>query len=150
MDTIPIPNDFKEFLKLLNERKVKYLLVGGYAVGFHAYPRPTGNLAIWISAKRGNIRVVLALLAKFGFRPEKGIEERMVEKDTVLRMEYPPVRIEVMTHCSGVEFADCHERGIVALFDDVEVTLIDRADLLTNKKASGRPKDLNDLENLPE
>jgi hypothetical protein len=149
MDTIPTPNDFKEFLKLLNERTVKYLVVGGYAVGYHGYPRPTGDLDIWVSNDRENVRAVISLLAEFGFESSDDIEDRMVKRNTVLRMGFPPVRIEVMTHCSGVDFEDCYRRRIKALFDDVEVSLIDRPDLLINKKASGRLKDLNDLENLP-
>lgn len=146
---IRLPEDFREFLKLLKENKVEYLLVGGYAVGFYGYPRPTGDMDIWISNKRENAEKVNLVLNEFGFSsPELSAELFMLEK-SIVRMGVPPFKLEIITFIDGVEFEKCFSEKTTAEIDGVEVNLISLENLKTNKKASGRLKDLNDLENLP-
>ena len=146
MVTIKLPPDFKEFLKLLNSNKVEYLLIGGYAVGYHGYPRPTGDMDIWIARTRDNAQRVVEALAEFGFTCPA---ELLLQENQLVRMGVPPFRIEILTTIDGVEFSDCYPARLQTLLDDAEVSLIGLSDLKVNKKASGRSKDITDLENLP-
>lgn len=143
---ILLPPDFREFLQLLNSHKVKYLLVGGYAVGYYGYPRATADMDIWVATDAENVEKVLTALAEFGFTE---VDPKLFAKEKqVLRMGVPPLRIELLTGISGAEFDDCYSRRAVVNLG-VEVNLISLEDLKTNKAASGRYKDLNDLEHLP-
>lgn len=146
---IPIPPDFKEFLKLLNARGVKYLVIGGYAVSIHGYPRPTGDLDVWVATDKDNAGLLVDTLKQFGFDvPE--LKPALLYKDQqTLRMGIPPVRIEVISDISGVEFSTCYERRQTADLDGVPVSVISLSDLRINKKAAGRSKDLVDCEKLP-
>lgn len=147
MDTTLLPPDFKEFLQLLNSHRVRYLLVGGYAVGFYGYPRATADMDVWVATDSENVGSVLAALDEFGFA---GVAPEVFSKDKqVLRMGVPPLRIELLTGVSGVEFEDCYPQRTVVNLGGVEVNLIGLEDLKVNKAASGRHKDLNDLEHLP-
>ena len=145
---LPLPQDFKEFLVLLNSEKIEYLLVGGYAVSFHGYPRPTGDLDIWVAMNPDNATKLVSALNKFGFAGVGANEELFLTPGRVVRMGVPPVRIEVLNSISGVDFAACRVRRIHAVIDGVPVPLISREDLLINKRAAGRDKDLNDLKHL--
>jgi hypothetical protein len=145
---IQLPPDFKEFLKLLNEHQVEYLLVGGHAVGFHGYPRPTGDLDIWIAVNLENAQRMVNVLQAFGFALPQLSPELFLDTKNMVRMGVPPVRIEILTEISGVVFEHCYARRITATVEDIAVNFINEDDLKINKKASGRNKDLNDLENL--
>ena len=147
MATTLLPPDFKEFLQLLNSHGVEYLLVGGYAVGYYGYPRATADMDIWVSIEPANVEKVLRALAAFGFAEVSA--EIFLKEDRVIRMGVPPLRIELITGASGVTFIECYEKRTVAVLDDLKVNLIGLDDLKLNKKASGRYKDLNDLEHLP-
>ena len=147
MDTILLPPDFREFLRLLSSHKVRYLLVGGYAVGYYGYPRATADMDIWVATDSENVGKVIAALAEFGFT---GVGPELFAKEQqVLRMGAPPLRIELLTGISGVKFEECYAQRAVANLGGVEVNLIGLEHLKTNKAASGRYKDLNDLEHLP-
>jgi hypothetical protein len=128
---------------------VEYLVVGGYAVAFHGFPRPTGDLDVWIAVHPNNVDRVLEVLREFGFG-SSGLSTRLFEKPgAVIRMGVPPVRIEVQTRISGVAFEECYLQRIVGELDGESVNLIDLEHLKVNKRAAGRSKDLADLENLP-
>jgi predicted nucleotidyltransferase len=144
----PLPRDFKEFLLLLNSEKIDYMLVGGYAVSYHGYPRPTGDLDVWIAMDRSNAERVVKALAKFGFGDAGATPDLFLAPGKVVRMGNPPVRIEIISSISGVDFAPCRSRRIDAVLDGVPVHVIALADLVANKRAAGRPKDLNDLSHL--
>jgi predicted nucleotidyltransferase len=146
MATILLPHDFKEFLKLLNSHGVEYLLIGGYAVNYHGYPRATGDMDVWIAIDRTNADRVAAVLREFGF--VQATPEPLTQPDTVIRMGVPPMRIEVLTSISGVDFASAFGNRIVAELDGIPVNVIDREDLKVNKRASGQLKDLADLQAL--
>lgn len=148
MATVNLPPDFKEFLKLLNAHQVEYMLIGGYAVAYHGYPRATADMDIWISTHPENVVKILAALKEFGFDLPELTPELFQKEDQIIRMGVPPVRIEIMTGISGVIFAECYAARVVDVLDEVEVNLIDLAHLKINKKAAGRHKDLDDLENL--
>jgi hypothetical protein len=149
MEKLPLPPDFKDFLQLLHSEQVEYLLVGGYAVAQYGYPRTTGDLDVWIAASEGNSKKVATVLQKFGFSAVSVSAEMFSKPDQVIRMGVPPICIDVITGASGVEFGACYARRIRQVIDGVDVTIIHLDDLKQNKKASGRAKDLNDLENLP-
>lgn len=148
MATIQIPSDFKEFLQLLNIHKVEYLLIGGYAVGYYGYPRATGDMDVWIAIHPDNARRIVAALKEFGFPLSEKDASLFLQEKKVTRMGVPPLRLEILTTISGVTFAECYAQRQIDVIDGVEVSLIRLDDLRKNKKASGRNKDLNDLENL--
>jgi hypothetical protein len=149
MDSIILHPDFKDFLKLLNSQNVKYLVVGGYAVGYHGYPRATGDMDIWIAVNPDNARKIKRVFCDFGMDSTQVSEDLFLEKDKIIRMGNPPVRIEVITGASGVNFSECYSRREVINIDGTPINFISIEDLKKNKKASGRHKDLADLENLP-
>lgn len=149
MAMIQLPPDFKEFLKLLNKHKVEYLLVGGYAVGYHGYPRATADMDIWIAINPINAKKIVTSLNEFGFEAPELTTDLFLEENKVIRMGVPPVRLEIITSISGVDFDSCYRQKNQGNIDGIEVNIIDLDNLRKNKKASGRYKDLNDLENLP-
>lgn len=146
---LELPNDFKEFLRLLRAHGVEYLLIGGWAVGYHGYPRFTDDLDIWIALAPANADRVVKTLSDFGFDVAE-LSTDLFLKDQIVRMGIEPVRIEVMTSISGVKFDECYRERLETTLDGVPVSLINLHHLKISKKASGRLKDLADLENLPE
>lgn len=148
MATIQLPPDFKEFLKLLNSENVEYLLIGGYAVGHYGYPRATGDMDVWIAVSPTNAAAMVRVLRQFGFRADSVSAQSFLAENKVIRIGVPPVRIDVITRVEGVEFGQCFGNRAVAQLDGVEVNLINLDDLRINKRAMGRPKDLDDLEHL--
>ena len=146
---LELPQDFKEFLNLLRVNRVEYLLIGAYAVGYHGYPRATKDLDIWIASTHENATRIVTALNEFGFGTPELTTELLLRPNNILRMGEEPMRIEILNWASGVNFDDCYRERIVDILDGVEVTLIGLNHLKTNKKASGRLKDLADLEELP-
>lgn len=148
MDTA-LPLDFKEFLNLLNAKAVDYLLIGGYAVSYHGYPRATNDIDVWIAVTPENALRMVIVLQEFGFATPELSTALFLKENSIVRMGIPPMRIEVVTGISGVSFAECYTERVVGVIDGVAVNIINLHHLKVNKKASGRYKDLNDLENLP-
>jgi hypothetical protein len=122
------------------------LLIGGYAVGYYGYPRPTGDMDIWIARTAENANKVVDALQEFGFTCTT---ELLLEQKKVVRMGVPPFRLEILTTISGVDFPTCYAKRLQVVLDEIEVSLISLLHLKLNKKASGRSKDITDLENLP-
>ena len=149
MGTIHLPQDFKEFFQSFNQHEVEYLLVGGYAVGYHGYPRATMDIDVWVASTPENARRVVAALEDFGFSGQVLVEGLFLESDNVVRMGLPPMRIEIMTSISGVDFKDAYDQRIEDTLDGVPVKLISLDHLKANKIAAARTKDLADLEELP-
>jgi len=135
-------------LRLLNSENVEYLVVGGYAVAFHGYPRATGDLDIWIETSPVNADRVRRVLREFGFSQELVASAPLSVPDQIIRIGNPPLRIELLTTVSGVDFHTCHRRRETRVLDTTDVFLISREDLLVNKRAAGRAKDIADLEEL--
>ena len=130
-----LPEDFHDFLQLLKKNEVQFLVVGGWAVGLHGYPTEE------------NVGKLTASLQAFGV--SHGVPNSFFfERGNVFRIGRIPVKIEVLTSISGVEFADCYSRRTSVTIDSLEIPFISLEDLRTNKKASGRPKDLADLDAL--
>ncbi len=146
---IVLPPDFKEFLKILNHKKIKYLLIGGYAVGYHGYPRATNDMDIFISRDVETANQMVSALKAFGFDIPQLKNELFLKENNIVRMGIPPMRIEILNTISGVAFEDCYSQKIIEEIDGIQISIIDLEHLKINKKASGRYKDLDDFENLP-
>lgn len=146
---IPLPQDFLDFLKCLNEQRVDYLLIGGYAVVYHGYPRYTGDMDIWVARNDENAGRVVKAIEQFGFDVPASWRQMLAEPDSLLRMGVPPMRIELLTTIDGVDFEACRPNAVAETVAGVVVPVISLEDLKKNKTASGRAKDLADLENLP-
>lgn len=143
-----LSKDFKELLELLNAHKVEYLVVGGYAVVFHGYPRFTGVLDIWVNPTEENAGKVLKAIQEFGFGSLGLSLNDFYNIDSVVQMGYSPCRIDIMTSVSGIEFIESYKNKEVKEIDGIEIPIINLSDLIKNKKATGRFKDLDDIENL--
>jgi len=144
-----LPDDFREFLRLLNDADVRYLLIGGYAVGYHGYPRATADMDIWVAIAPDNAVKLVDVFHRFGMQDPRLTPALFQERGKIVRMGVPPMRIEILNEIDGVSFGDCYAARVVAEIDGQEVHLISRRHLRINKLASGRHKDLDDLEHLP-
>jgi hypothetical protein len=133
---------------LLNEHDVKYLLVGGWAVGYYGYVRATADMDVWVASERDNAERLVQALREFGFDVAELNAELFLVENRVIRMGVPPIRIEVLTSISGVEFEQCYAERVVERWDEIEVSIISLPRLKQNKQASGRLKDRVDLEHL--
>jgi len=140
--------DFKEFIELLNKNKVEYLVVGGYAVGFHGYPRYTGDIDVWIKADNKNAEKMVSVLNEFGFGSSNIKKENFLKLDNIIQLGNPPFRIDIIMYIDGVTFDECYENRTCTMIDQFEINFIGYNELIKNKKASGRDKDLLDLKNL--
>jgi len=140
--------DFKEFIQSLNDNRVRYLVVGGYAVAQHGHPRYTKDIDIWIEISTGNASNIINALDQFGFASLGLKEDDFLEADQIIQLGYPPNRIDILTTLPGVEFAACYSSRVTVELDHIPVNFIDLENLKKNKKASGRHQDLADLENL--
>ena len=149
MATTRLPPDFKDFLRSLNANRVEYLLIGGHAVAYHGYPRPTGDMGVWIAIAPENAERVVKALQQFGFDSPGLVPDLFLKPNQIIRMGVPPFRIEICTSISGVRFDECYAQRIADVLDGVDATLISLPHLRINKRASGRHKDLDDLEHLP-
>src|SRR5688572_27192543 len=103
MDTIELHQDFKEFLRLLDSAKIEYLLIGGYAVGYHGYPRATGDLDLWVGISDANSAALSAVLRKFGFSEASVPASLFLTEHQIIRIGFPPVRIDLTTSVTGLD-----------------------------------------------
>jgi hypothetical protein len=140
--------DFKEFIQLLNENQVKYLVIGGYAVAIHGHPRYTKDIDIWIEISQENAEKLITVLTQFGFGSLGLTSQDFQSPDQVIQLGYPPNRIDLITTPDGVDFQTCYNSRTEVLLSDIIVNFIDLDNLKKNKLASGRFQDLADLENL--
>ena len=145
-----LPQDFKEFLKLLGSNNVEYLLIGGYAVNLYGYVRTTNDLDIWVNVNPDNAARIERTLQEFGFANTALSADLFLARNNVVKMGLPPIRIEILTTISGVEFSDCYAERVMIDIAGLAVPVISLARLRENKAANGRTKDLADLDNLPD
>jgi len=143
-----LSRDFKEFIESLNASNVRYLVVGGYAVALHGYPRYTKDLDVWIEPKIQNANNVLSALTAFGFGSLDITADDFLEEGNIIQLGYPPNRIDLITSLKGLMFENCYPERVQVEIQGVLIDFIDIENLKTNKKATGRPQDLADLENL--
>jgi hypothetical protein len=143
-----VNSDFSDLLKIFSDNKVKYLVIGGYAVIQHAEPRFTKDLDLWISTDPENATAVYTSLRQFGAPLEGLTSADFSEEGYFYQMGSPPVRVDVLMGIPGIEFSEAWKRRVDVMFDDLPVTFISRADLIVAKRASGRPQDLIDADLL--
>src|SRR5436309_1266513 len=145
MDPKSLSADFRDFLKSLNDHGVEYLLIGGHAVAYHGYVRPTQDMDVWIAISPDNARrMVGALEAFFGCKLEGLAPAWFVDTAEVTRFGVRPNLIEILTKIDGTEFASAYSRRVVVSLEGVLVNIIALPDLKANKRANGRNKDLAD------
>ncbi|HKD04475.1 MAG TPA: DUF6036 family nucleotidyltransferase [Bryobacteraceae bacterium] len=141
--------DFKELLSAFNEHRVKYLIVGGYAVAVHSQPRATKDLDIFVEPSSENAKAVFAALAKFGAPLADLRPEDLTDPNIFFRMGTPPQMVDILSRISGVEFDEAWKRRIEAVIDErigLKAFVISANDLIANKTAFGRPYDLADVD----
>jgi len=142
----PLTPDARDLLRLLNSARIEYLIIGGYAVSHYGYVRYTHDFDVWVAVHPRNIERLKKALRKFG---HESLPEPLFQPPrTTLRMGYPPYRIEILSEISGVTFSKCYRRRVVVRADGLRIPVIDLPDLIKNKKASGRPKDVGDIGEL--
>jgi predicted nucleotidyltransferase len=141
---------YKELLQLLNEFEVEYLIVGGFAVMKYGEPRYTKDLDVWVHNSPENSRRVLEALKKFGAPLEHdGITAETFTGQVVYQIGIAPVRIDILSEITGVDFPDAWKKRVASTFFGVPVHFISLDDLVTNKRALGRSSDLKDLQQKP-
>ncbi|WP_413038825.1 DUF6036 family nucleotidyltransferase [Roseofilum sp. Guam] len=140
--------DFREFIESLNSNDVRYLIVGGYAVAAHGYPRYTKDIDIWIEMELENAQKLIQSLSDFGFGSLGLKPEDFLEPDQIIELGDPPNRIDLLTTPDGIDFKTCYQERLELEIDSITVKFIDLENLKKNKRASGRTQDLADLENL--
>lgn len=141
-----LPDEFKEFLSFLNQNKVRYLLIGGWAVGVYGNPRITKDIDFLVGTDEKNLDRIIASLEQFGL---KGAPKEFFRiKDNTFRMGRPPMKIEILTKALGIEFNECYQRKKIVDFDGVKVKVISKSDLIKSKLAASRFQDLADVEQL--
>jgi hypothetical protein len=143
-----LSKDLREFLQYLNENGVEYLVVGAWAVGWHGYPRFTGDLDILVRATPPNADRVLRSIADFGFG-NVGIDAQdFANPDQVIQLGVQPNRIDIVTAITGVTFEEAWQTRVAGDLDGIPVAFIGREALIRNKESTGRAKDLGDAEEL--
>ena len=140
-----LSRDLKEFFALLVEHDVEFMLVGAHALAVHAFPRNTGDIDFWIQRSEENARRVLAALEAFGFGALGLRLEDLLDPNAVIQLGNAPNRIDLLTFLTGLDFDACAERSVAAVYEGIPVRVISREDLIENKRATGRDKDLLDL-----
>jgi hypothetical protein len=145
---IPLPRDFQDFLKLLNAGRIKYLVIGGYAVAYYGYVRYTGDLDIFVELSGANATKLVSALREFGFDLPQLKPALFLEKGRIIRLGHEPMRLEILNEIDGVSFHECFRHRRRSRIGGLSINFIDLPQLLKNKRASGRQKDLADVEAL--
>jgi hypothetical protein len=140
--------DFEDFIKLLNQHEVDYMIIGGYAMAFHGKPRYTGDLDIWIDISESNAQKMLLVIEDFGFASLNFEKEDFLKENLINQLGYPPLRIDILTSIDGINFIDAYPQKQVILIEDFTANYIGLNDLIQNKNASGRQQDLVDVNTL--
>jgi hypothetical protein len=142
--------DFRDLLELLNKHQVEFLLVGGYALAFHGAPRYTGDMDIFIHVSSQNAARIMAALKEFGFGSVGLTADDFMKENIIVQLGVPPVRVDIVTSLTGISWEHAYSNREQGKYGDVSVFYIGRNQFISNKKATGRKKDLADLEALGE
>ncbi len=145
-----VQQDFKELLELFNAYDVNYMIVGGYALAHHGAPRYTGDIDLFVKPDRENAIRILKALEDFGFGSVGLDKEDFESPNKVVQLGYPPVRIDIITSISGLTWEEAYDGRNKGKYGNIPVFYIGRYHYIVNKKASGRKKDIADLEALGE
>lgn len=141
--------DYKEMLQLLQKHKVEYILVGAYALAAQGYPRSTFDIDIWVKPSKDNSVKLYKALQEFGAPCESIKDDSFQEKGIIFQIGVAPCRIDIITEISGgIEFAPAKLRSIIVKIEDILSPVLAVEDLIKNKEAAGRPKDIDDVKRL--
>lgn len=144
-----LAEDFEDFVKLLNQHNVEYMVVGGYALAFHGKPRHTGDLDIWINVSEENAKRMLKVVSDFGLQSLGFQKEDFLTEGLISQIGYPPLRIDVLNLIDGVKFSEALlNMEKIELENDLVINYIGLADFVKNKKVSGRKQDVADVKTL--
>ncbi|MCA1758737.1 MAG: nucleotidyltransferase, partial [Bacteroidales bacterium] len=133
-----LDKNFKEFIELLNEHKVKYLIIGGYAVNFHGYPRYTKDIDFWLWMNKENIQNLLEALKEFGFGSLGLKPEDFLSPENIIQLGNEPYRIDMLMDLEGVDFEKCYRRKTEIELDGIKTNFLSLQDLIKVKKTTGR------------
>ncbi len=142
--------DFRELLALFNANQVEYMVIGGYALAFHGAPRFTGDLDVFVKPDPENARRIIESLDQFGFKSVELSVDDFQAPDQVVQLGVPPVRVDILTAITGVSWAEAVAGRVEGKYGDIPVYYIGREQFAANKRATGRRRDLADLEALGE
>ena len=140
--------DYKDMLRVLSDEKVKFLLIGAYAMAAHGYPRATMDIDIWVMPSPQNADAVLRALRRFGAALHNLTKEDLQKDGTIFQIGVAPRRIDIITGASGLQFEEVYSRALSVNIEGIKVHIPSIDDLIRNKRASGRTKDLADAEAL--
>jgi len=140
--------DYKDMLQFLLEEGVQFLLVGAYAMAAHGVPRATGDIDLWVRPNEENAHRVFRALVRFGAPLEDTEPLEFANPDLVFQIGVAPRRIDILTSIDGVSFEEAADDQITVMIDDLEIPVLSRSALMTNKRVSARPKDLLDVQTL--
>lgn len=143
-----LDRDFREFVASFVGHEVRFLVIGGYALAAHGFPRATGDLDTWVWPDRNNAAKIIASLVDFGFGSLGLSVDDFVEPGIVVQLGYPPYRIDIITSIDGVDFDHAWERRMTVDLGGLAMPVIGREELIRNKIAAGRPQDLADVARL--
>ena len=143
-------NDYKDILQSLSNKKVKYLLVGAYAMAAHGYPRSTMDIDFWVMPDPENASLVLEALEDFGAPSDNLSPNDFLEKGIIFQIGVAPRRIDILTSVDGLEFSDAFANSELIEIEGISVHVLSVPDLIKNKRSTGRTKDLADVETLEE
>jgi hypothetical protein len=143
-------DDFRDFIDQFNSHQVKYILVGGYSVILHGYSRTTGDMDIWVDRTVANYKKIKSAFFDFGMSVFDMTEDKFLNdlEIEVFTFGRPPTSIDIMLSVKGMDFTECYNNSVFFEEDGLQIRTIHFNNLINAKKASGRSKDINDLENL--
>ncbi len=142
--------DYKEMLQILLSNEVKFLIVGAYAMGIYGYPRATGDFDIWVEASIGNSKRLYKSLTEFGTLLSDINEKTFSEKGIVFQIGVAPRRIDIITHIDGIDFKSAYQSKQEIEIENLQIPFLSKEDLIKNKQATGRKKDILDIDYLKE
>lgn len=148
MKKISLEKDIIDFIILCNKHNVKYLVIGGYAVSVHGYPRSTKDIDLCIEMSETNASKMIQVIKDFGFSSLKLKSEDFLKKDSITQLGFPPLRIDILNDLDGVSFEEAWNNKKIISFENVPVNFIGYNDLLIVKQKAGRPQDIADVEKL--
>lgn len=137
--------DFEELLKLFNKNKVRYCIVGAYALAFYAEPRYTKDMDIFVEPDKDNAHRIIKSLSEFGFKSLTLEEKDLIRKGKIIQLGYEPVRIDLMTSIEGCDFAEVWKNRMIGAYGKQKTSFIGLKELIKNKKKSGRKQDSVDI-----
>ena len=140
--------EFKNFIQLLDKHEVPYLVIGGLAVAIYGYRRPTNDIDVFVSSQEEHVNRLNNAIPDFGFGDSGKSVEDFQKNQLIIRLEIPPKTIDLVNHMDGLKFEEAWPEKTTSMVDGIRMNFIGKDHLIQNKKAAGRPRDLEDLAGL--